>query len=78
MDYPSGVSHFLSRMAVQSTEMFEDKDQVMSTLDQYGGIIDCQGFRYIVMLCVCVFMCVCVCVCVCVYVCVCVCVCVCV
>jgi processing peptidase subunit alpha len=39
-------------MAVQSTEMFEDKDQVMSTLDQYGGIIDCQGFRDAMIYCV--------------------------
>ena len=45
VDYPSGVAHFLTKMAVQSTEKFEDKDHILSTLDQYGGIIDCQGFR---------------------------------
>ena len=30
LSYPSGVTHVLSRMAGNSTEQFEDKDQVLN------------------------------------------------
>ena len=43
--YPSGVSHFLEKLAFSSTEKFADKDSMMKQLEKYGGICDCQSTR---------------------------------
>lgn len=43
--YPSGISHFLEKLAFQSTAEFSDKDQILKELEQHGGICDCQSSR---------------------------------
>ncbi len=40
-----GTSHFLEKMAYNSTVEFESKDSIMQVLEKYGGICDCQGSR---------------------------------
>lgn len=43
--YPSGISHFLEKIAFNSTMAFPDKDGMMSRLERHGGICDSQGSR---------------------------------
>lgn len=43
--YPSGVSHFLEKLAFHSTQEFQDKDKILKELEQHGGICDCQSSR---------------------------------
>lgn len=43
--YPSGISHFLEKLAFHSTSRFEDKDLMMGTLEKHGGICDSQASR---------------------------------
>jgi len=43
--YPSGISHFLEKLAFNSTVKYPDKDVMMSTLEKHGGICDSQGSR---------------------------------
>ncbi|KAL1485703.1 hypothetical protein MTO96_031781 [Rhipicephalus appendiculatus] len=43
--YPSGVSHFLEKLAFNSTQEFKDRDAVLQELEKQGGICDCQGSR---------------------------------
>lgn len=43
--YPSGVSHFLEKLAFQSTQSFGEKDVIFKELEQHGGICDCQSSR---------------------------------
>lgn len=43
--YPSGVSHFLEKLAFNSTQEFENRDAVLQELEKQGGICDCQGSR---------------------------------
>ena len=43
--YPSGVSHFLEKLAFGVTSKFESKDAIMGQLEKYGGICDCQSTR---------------------------------
>ncbi|XP_053987995.1 mitochondrial-processing peptidase subunit alpha [Hylaeus volcanicus] len=43
--YPSGISHFLEKLAFGSTKTFENKDQIMLALEKHGGICDCQASR---------------------------------
>ncbi|XP_029049916.1 mitochondrial-processing peptidase subunit alpha [Osmia bicornis bicornis] len=43
--YPSGISHFLEKLAFGATKTYENKDQVLLTLDKLGGICDCQVGR---------------------------------
>lgn len=43
--YPSGISHFLEKLAFGSTETYESKDQIMLALEKHGGICDCQASR---------------------------------
>lgn len=43
--YPSGISHFLEKLAFNSTTEFRDKDAIMRELERHGGICDCQGSR---------------------------------
>lgn len=41
----SGISHFLEKLAYNSTVDFDSKDSIMKVLENYGGICDCQGSR---------------------------------
>ncbi|XP_031844183.1 mitochondrial-processing peptidase subunit alpha isoform X3 [Nomia melanderi] len=43
--YPSGISHFLEKLAFGSTKTYDSKDEIMLALEKYGGICDCQAFR---------------------------------
>ncbi|KDR08018.1 mitochondrial-processing peptidase subunit alpha [Zootermopsis nevadensis] len=43
--YPSGISHFLEKLAFNSTTEFPDKDKIMLELEKHGGICDCQSSR---------------------------------
>ncbi|XP_015512900.1 mitochondrial-processing peptidase subunit alpha isoform X1 [Neodiprion lecontei] len=43
--YPSGISHFLEKLAFNSTRTFESKDKIMLKLEKHGGICDCQASR---------------------------------
>lgn len=43
--YPSGVSHFLEKLAFQSTQSFGEKDVIFKELEKHGGICDCQSSR---------------------------------
>lgn len=43
--FKSGVTHLLSRVAIQKTAGFADRACIFEELEQYGGMIDCQTFR---------------------------------
>lgn len=43
--YPSGVSHFLEKLAFQSTKRYENKTAILKEFEKYGGICDCQATR---------------------------------
>ena len=43
--YPSGVSHFLEKMAFGATSKFANRDEIMKKFEDYGGICDCQSTR---------------------------------
>ncbi|XP_030382023.1 mitochondrial-processing peptidase subunit alpha [Scaptodrosophila lebanonensis] len=43
--YPSGVSHFLEKLAFNSTVNFPNKDAILKELEKNGGICDCQSSR---------------------------------
>uniref|UniRef100_A0A670YIY7 Mitochondrial-processing peptidase subunit alpha n=1 Tax=Pseudonaja textilis TaxID=8673 RepID=A0A670YIY7_PSETE len=43
--YPSGISHFLEKLAFSSTAQFSSKDDILLTLEKHGGICDCQVSR---------------------------------
>ncbi|KAF2895598.1 hypothetical protein ILUMI_10575 [Ignelater luminosus] len=43
--YPSGISHFLEKLAFNSTVKYPNKDEMMSILEKHGGICDSQGSR---------------------------------
>ncbi|XP_043276457.1 mitochondrial-processing peptidase subunit alpha [Venturia canescens] len=43
--YPSGISHFLEKLAFNSTKNYSSKDDIMLTLEKHGGICDCQASR---------------------------------
>lgn len=43
--YPSGISHFLEKLAFGSTKSYKNKDQIMLALEKHGGICDCQASR---------------------------------
>nr|CAD7590828.1 unnamed protein product [Timema genevievae] len=43
--YPSGISHFLEKLAFNSTTEFADKDKILYELEKHGGICDCQSSR---------------------------------
>ena len=44
--YPSGVSHFLEKLAFNSTPSLASKDEILLKLEKYGGICDCQATRW--------------------------------
>lgn len=43
--YPSGISHFLEKLAFGSTNTYDSKDKIMLALEKHGGICDCQASR---------------------------------
>ena len=40
--FPSGISHYLEKLAFHSTAKYPTKDHILQKLEQYGGICDCQ------------------------------------
>lgn len=45
VSYPSGISHFLEKLAFNSTSKFDNRDVILQSLEKHGGICDCQGSR---------------------------------
>ncbi|XP_043966996.1 mitochondrial-processing peptidase subunit alpha [Gambusia affinis] len=45
--YPSGIGHFLEKLAFSSTAQYGSKDEILLTLEKHGGICDCQTSRYL-------------------------------
>lgn len=43
--YPSGISHFLEKLAFNSTKQFPNKDEMINNLEKHGGICDSQASR---------------------------------
>lgn len=43
--HPSGISHFLEKLAFASTSTFYSRDAILQKLEQHGGICDCQSSR---------------------------------
>lgn len=43
--YPSGVSHFLEKLAFNSTIEYPERDIILRELERHGGICDCQSSR---------------------------------
>ncbi|XP_034650485.1 mitochondrial-processing peptidase subunit alpha [Drosophila subobscura] len=43
--YPGGVSHFLEKLAFNSTVNFPNRDAILKELEKNGGICDCQSSR---------------------------------
>ncbi|XP_014260575.1 mitochondrial-processing peptidase subunit alpha [Cimex lectularius] len=43
--YPSGVTHFLEKLAFSSTTSYADKDKILHELEKHGGICDCLASR---------------------------------
>lgn len=43
--YPGGISHFLEKLAFNSTKNFPNKDAILKELERNGGICDCQSSR---------------------------------
>ncbi|XP_018322228.1 mitochondrial-processing peptidase subunit alpha [Agrilus planipennis] len=43
--FPSGISHFLEKLAFNSTHQYPDKDEMMRNLEKHGGICDSQGSK---------------------------------
>ena len=44
--YPSGVSHFIDKLAFGPTPNYpQGRDNIQEQLEKYGGICDCQGSR---------------------------------
>lgn len=45
VSFPSGISHFLEKLAFESTERYQSKDVILEHMQNFGGICDCQGSR---------------------------------
>jgi len=43
--FPSGISHYLEKLAFNSTSKFGSKDEILQRMEQFGGICDCQSTR---------------------------------
>uniref|UniRef100_A0A8C5ADW2 Alpha-MPP n=1 Tax=Gadus morhua TaxID=8049 RepID=A0A8C5ADW2_GADMO len=43
--YPSGIAHFLEKLAFSSTAQYGSRDEILLTLEKHGGICDCQTSR---------------------------------
>lgn len=42
VDYPSGISHMLEKLAYQSTHSYPDSTSIMQKMESLGGQVDCQ------------------------------------
>lgn len=45
VNYPAGISHFLEKLAFNSTKSYPDRDDMISKLEKHGGICDSQASR---------------------------------
>ncbi|XP_052790928.1 mitochondrial-processing peptidase subunit alpha-like isoform X2 [Mya arenaria] len=45
VNYPSGINHFLEKLAFQKSVEFAGRDEVNQALESVGGIMDCQTTR---------------------------------
>ncbi|CAH1787055.1 unnamed protein product [Owenia fusiformis] len=45
VNYPSGVSHFIEKLAFGATSNYESRDVILQELEKHGGICDCQGSK---------------------------------
>lgn len=43
--HPSGISHFLEKLAFGATEKYSSRDEILKSLEKFGGICDCQSTR---------------------------------
>jgi len=43
--FPSGVSHYLEKLAFNATSKFANKEEILHKLEKFGGICDCQASR---------------------------------
>lgn len=43
--YPSGISHFLEKLAFNSTKNFKSRDHILLTMEKHEGAFDCQASR---------------------------------
>ncbi|XP_035212000.1 mitochondrial-processing peptidase subunit alpha-like [Stegodyphus dumicola] len=43
--YPSGISHFLEKLAFNSTAEFKDKNSILQEFEKCGGVSYCRGTR---------------------------------
>ncbi|KAL1508936.1 hypothetical protein ABEB36_003752 [Hypothenemus hampei] len=43
--YPSGISHYLEKLAFNSTKYYPDRDEMINKLEKHGGICDSQASR---------------------------------
>nr|CAI5843218.1 unnamed protein product [Callosobruchus analis] len=43
--YPSGISHFLEKLAFNSTKQYPNRDDLLAILENHGGICDSQASR---------------------------------
>jgi len=43
--FPSGISHYLEKLAFHATAKFASKDSILQRLEKFGGICDCQSTR---------------------------------
>ncbi|CAK8674290.1 unnamed protein product [Clavelina lepadiformis] len=45
VSYPSGVSHFLERIAFSGSSLYKTRDEILQAIEKFGGICDCQSSR---------------------------------
>ncbi|XP_060569343.1 mitochondrial-processing peptidase subunit alpha-like [Ruditapes philippinarum] len=45
VNYPSGINHFLEKLAFSKTTNYENRDKINQVLEKVGGICDCQSSR---------------------------------
>nr|XP_054769896.1 mitochondrial-processing peptidase subunit alpha-like isoform X1 [Lytechinus pictus] len=43
--YPKGIAHFMEKTAFGETDKFGSRDEILQSLEQHGGICDCQASR---------------------------------
>ncbi|CAB4064842.1 PMPCA [Lepeophtheirus salmonis] len=43
--HPSGISHFLEKMAFGATLKYKNRQEILHALEKHGGICDCQATR---------------------------------
>lgn len=43
--FPSGISHYLEKLAFNATAAYSSKDEILQRMEKYGGICDCQSTR---------------------------------